>query len=290
LQIQRKDKALLDGLFSGEVISSQGQQYFLTVMIDITERKRAEAEVLRTLAAERELSALKNTFVSMVSHEFRTPLSAILGAAEMLEDFSDRLDPEKRADYFLLIRREIQRLTAMLQDVLLQGQLEAGRVQFQPRPTDVVALCREVVARTQTAFPKHPPVHFETDAPAWRTLADEKLLERVLSNLLSNAFKYSPALTPVHFTIRRAGKEWEIQVRDQGLGISEADQAALFSAFQRGSNVGSIKGAGVGLYVVKKCAEMHGGRMEVHSQAGQGSTFVFAFPWQPAEAAPTATP
>jgi signal transduction histidine kinase len=211
-------------------------------------------------------------------------------AAEMLEDFYDRLDPEKRADYFLMIRREIQRLTAMLQDVLLQGQLEAGRVQFQPRPTDVVALCREVVARTQTAFPKHPPVHFETDAPAWRTLADEKLLERVLSNLLSNAFKYSPALTPVHFTIRRAGKEWEIQVRDQGLGISEADQAALFSAFQRGSNVGSIKGAGVGLYVVKKCAELHGGRMEVHSQAGQGSTFVFAFPWQPAEAAPIATP
>jgi len=290
LQVRRKDKSVLDSLFSGEVISSQGQQYFLTVMIDITERKRVETELLRTLIAERELVTLKNTFVSMVSHEFRTPLSAILGAAEMLEDFYDRLAPEKRADYFLMIRREIERLTAMLQDVLLQGQLEAGRIQFQPRSTDVVALCREVVARTQTAFPKHPPVHFEADAPAGRALADGGLLEPVLSNLLSNAFKYSPALTPVHFTVRRVGKEWEIQVRDQGIGIPEADQAALFSAFRRGGNVGSIKGTGVGLYVVKKCAELHGGRVELRSQAGQGSTFVFAFPWQPAEPAPTATP
>ena len=287
LQVRCKNGNVLDGLFSGDVISSQGQNYFLTVMVDITERKRAEAELLRTLTTERELSALKNNFASMVSHEFRTPLSTILGAAEMLEDFYDRLVPEKRADYFQTIRLETQRLTGMLQDVLLQGQLEAGRMRFQPRSTDVVALCRDVVARVQTAFPKHPPLHFETTAPALRTLADVTLLERVLSNLLTNAFKYSPALTPVRFSVRCVGEEWEMQVQDQGIGILEADQATLFSAFRRGGNVGNVKGTGVGLYITKKCAELHGGRVVFRSQAGQGSTFLFAFPWRPAETAPT---
>ena len=283
MQVRRKDGAMLAGHFSGEVIISQGRQFLLTVMVDITERKRAEGELLRTLAAERELSALKSTFVSMVSHEFRTPLGAILGAAEMLEDYYDRLSAEKRANYFQMIRQEIRRLTGMLQDVLLQGQLDAGRVQFKPRPAEVVGLCREVLARVQGAFPKHPPIHFEADAPAVRALVDESLLERVLSNLLINGLKYSPALTPVRFSVRRAGPEWEFKVQDQGIGIPAADQAVLFSAFRRGGNVGAIKGSGVGLYIVKKCAELHGGRVELQSQVGQGSTFSLYIPWQPAE-------
>ncbi len=290
LQVRCRDGTILDGLFSGEVISSQGQQFFLTVLVDITKRKRAEAELLRSLASERELSALKSTFVSMVSHEFRTPLGAILGAAEMLEDYYDRLEPEKRSSYFHLIRREIQRLAGMLQGVLLQGQLDSGRVQFKPRPTDLVVLCREVVARVQSAFPKHPPVQFVAEVPAGRSLADESLLEHVLSNLLTNALKYSPDLAPVHFTVRRLGQEWVFQVRDQGIGIPVADQPALFSAFRRGGNVGAIKGTGVGLYIVKKCAELQGGRVELQSQPGQGSTFTLYLPWQPAEPLLTEAP
>ena len=282
-KIRCKDDALVDGIFSGEVISSHGQQYFLVVMVDITERKRAEAKMLQMLATERELNTLKSTFVTMVSHEFRTPLAAILGASEMLEDFYDGLEPERRTSYFQLIRMETQRMTGMMQNALLQGQLEAGRVEFQPRSADVVTLCRQVAARTQATFPKHPPVHFVADAPPLRTLADETLLERVFSNLLANAFKYSPALTPVRFSVRRVEEEWEIQVQDHGIGISARDQETLFSAFRRGSNVGNIKGTGMGLYIVKKCAELHGGRVELRSQTGQGSTFVFAFPWRPAE-------
>jgi PAS domain S-box-containing protein len=262
----------------------------VVTFLDITERQRAEAELLRTLAAERELSALKSMVVNTVSHEFRTPLAAILGAAELLDDYYYRLTPEKRAGYFLLIRQETQRLAAMVQDVLVQGQLDAGSVRFQPRPTDVVALCREIVARVQAAFPKHPPVHFAADAPGSRTLADQSLLERVLNNLLTNALKYSPALTPVRVTVQRVAEEWEIQVQDQGLGIPKADQAHLFSAFRRGGNVGNIKGTGVGLYIVKQCAALHGGRIELRPQDGHGSTFVFAFPWRLAETNTTETP
>lgn len=250
---------------------------------DITERRLAEAELMRSLAAERELSALKSTFVSMVSHEFRTPLGAILAASEMLEDYYERLEFAKRKAYFQLIRQEVQRLTGMLQDVLLQGQLDAGRVTCKLRPVDMHALCRSVATRVQGAFPKHPPVQCDFDPPGPRTLLDEVLVERMLDNLLTNAFKYSPGLTPVKLQVRHHQKEWRIEVQDQGMGIPETDLGALFSAFCRGGNVGNIKGTGVGLYIVKKCAELQGGRVGVVSDLGRGTTFWVQLPWNLAE-------
>jgi PAS domain S-box-containing protein len=290
VQVRHRDGAIMQCLFSGEIISSQGRQYFLAVMIDITSRKQAETELLRTLAAERELSLLRSNFVSMVSHEFRTPLSAILGAAEMLEDYYERLSPEKRTGYFQLIRQENQRLTNMLQEVLLQGQLDAGRVQYIPRPTDVLALCQRIISSVQAAFPKHPPIQFEKDTAEGLFMADENLLDRVLSNLLANALKYSPALTRVSLSVRCIDGEWVLSVRDHGIGIPAPDQATMFSAFRRGGNVGNIKGTGVGLYVVKKCAELQGGRIEFESRVGQGSTFSFHLPCRPCDPPPIHQP
>jgi PAS domain S-box-containing protein len=245
----------------------------LALVRNITERKRAADQLMRTIAAERELSGLKSSFVSMVSHEFRTPLSAILGAAEMLEDFQDRLSPEKRADYFQMIRREIRRMTGMLEEVLLQGRLDAGRVAFAPRPVDLGEVCHRIVAGVQAAFPKHPPVEFTGLPPAGWVLADENLLRSMLSNLLTNGFKYSPRRTPVRLHLQREGEHLVFEVRDQGIGIPADDVGAIGSAFRRGRNVGYIKGSGVGLYVVKKCAELHGGALEVESEVDVGSTF-----------------
>ena len=250
---------------------------------DITLRKRAEAELLRVLASERELSALKDTFVTSMSHEFRTPLAAILNLAELLEDFYERLSPEKRTSYFSSIRQEIARLTGMLQEVLLHGQLGAGKVVCQPQPADLVALCRQFGERAHRLFPKHPPVQFEGDPASPRTLADEPLLEQVLTNLLTNAFKYSPALTPVRLTVRRVGEEWEILVADQGIGIPGENVAGIFTAFARGGNVGSIKGTGLGLFIARACAELHGGRLELRPQAPPGTTFALYLPWRLAQ-------
>ena len=266
-----------DGVVVGAVVT----------FLDITERKRAEVELLRTLASERELSTLKSTFVSMVSHELRTPLGSILGAAEMLEDYYDRLPSEKRSHYFQLIRQGTERLTQILENMLLQGELHAGRLRFHPKATDVGELCRALVARVQHDFPQHPPAAFAMLAPAGQTLVDEHLLAYMLDNLLRNAYKYSPRLTPVQLSVRRVEEEWVFEVRDQGIGIAAADQPLLFAAFRRGGNVGTIKGTGVGLFIVRKCAELHGGRVELQSQLDQGSSFTLHLPWQSvADAAP----
>ena len=249
---------------------------------DITVRKLAEAELLHSLATERELSALKDTFVTSMSHEFRTPLSAIQSLTELLEDHYERLSPEKRKGYFSVIRQEIQRLTDMLQNVLLQGQLAAGKVVCHPRLVNVAALCRQLGERLQRIFPQHPPIQFEGDATSPPTLADEQLLELVLINLLTNACKYSPTLVPIRLSVRRVGEEWEIQVADQGIGIPAENVAEIFSAFVRGRNIGNIKGTGLGLFIARACAELQGGRLELRPQAAPGSTFAFYLPWRPA--------
>lgn len=140
-----------------------------------------------------------------------------------------------------------------------------------------------MAARAQGAFPKHPPVQCDFDPPGPRTLLDEVLVDRMLDNLLTNALKYSPGLTLVRLQVRHHQKEWRIEVQDQGMGIPEADLGSLFSAFRRGGNVGNIKGSGVGLYIVKKCAELQGGRVGVVSHEGRGTTFWVQLPWNLAE-------
>jgi len=229
-----------------------------------------------------EADTLKQSFVVTMSHEFRTPLSVILNVTELLEDFYERLAPSKRTAYFQTIRAEIFHLSSMVQDLLMQGELNAGSVQAQLQPTDVVRLCGQTLARVAAAYPAHPAIQWDGDEPGPLTLADGKLLDRALSNLLCNALKYSPGLTPVGLSVRRVEAEWIIQIQDQGLGIPAAEVAGLTTAFRRGSNVGSIKGTGVGLFITKACVELQGGRLELRSQLGQGSTFSLHLPWRPA--------
>jgi PAS domain S-box-containing protein len=247
----------------------------LILVRNITERKRAADHLMRTLAAERQLNVLRSHFASTVSHEFRTPLGAILGAVEMIEDFHDRLTPEKRAGYFRLVHQEIRRMTGMLEEVLMQGQLEAGRVAFKPAPIDPVDLIRRLVAEAQAAFPRHPPIDLVfriADADMGARALDESLVRSMLGNLLSNAFKYSPDLTPVRLEVSARGAELVLEVGDRGIGIPDEDLSHIGAAFHRGRNVGHIKGTGVGIYIVMKCAELHGGRLDIEARPGGGTT------------------
>jgi PAS domain S-box-containing protein len=253
-------------------IQWSGRQMIQAVINDITHRKQAEAELLRSLAREKELGQLKTNFVTTVSHEFRTPLGIIMSSAEILRDYLDRLDPEDRQQHLQSIHKSTRRMAELMEEVLVIGRLDSGKMDFQPRNLDLAALCRrmvdEVLASTENICPIQ--LHFNGDISEAR--ADERLLQHIFTNLLANAVKYSEPGQPVEFTIDRQRTNVVFRVRDRGLGIPEADQSRLFQAFQRAQNVGQRPGTGLGLTIVKRCVEMHGGTISLESKVGEGTT------------------
>jgi signal transduction histidine kinase len=205
---------------------------------DITQRKRAEEELLKTLEREKELSQLKSNFVSMVSHEFRTPLGIIQSSAELLGDFHYRMLPLEREEQLKSITRNTRRMAGMMEDVLVLSRLDAGKLEFQPSALDLEGFCRRVVDEVLSATNRRCVIELSLNSALPEAKADEGLLAHIFTNLLSNAVKYSDSGATVRFMVGRVGPDAVCVIRDQGIGISADDQQQMFHAFHRGSNVG----------------------------------------------------
>ncbi|MEL7034689.1 MAG: ATP-binding protein [Cyanobacteria bacterium J06592_8] len=259
---------------------------------EITERKQAEAEMRKALQKEKELNLLKSRFVSMISHEFRTPLTTIMAATEALEYYGHRWTDEKKNKYFHRIQVTIQHLTDLLNDVLVIGQSEAHKLPYNPTPLDLDSFCQNLVEEIQlNAGSEHQinlKIHgkiilnyleFELDKPSpLLPLFDEKLLRHILVNLLSNAVKYSPKGGPIDFKLFYQKKQVVFVVKDQGIGIPPEDKKHLFESFHRARNVATIPGTGLGLAIVKRSVDRLEGRITVHSEVGKGTIFTVALP------------
>ena len=245
---------------------------------EVTERQRAQGELRNALAAERELGELKSRFVSMVSHEFRTPLGIIMSSAEILQSYLDRLTPEKRREHLNDIFQSTRRMSDLMEEVLLLGRVEAGRIAFNPEALDLPGLCRRLIDEVHSACPQGASIWFETKGHTDSARGDEALLRHILTNLLSNAVKYSANGDPVQFSVEKQGTEGVFVVQDHGIGIPEADAKQLFNAFHRGRNVGERPGTGLGLVIVKRCVELHHGAITFESHEGRGTTFTVRLP------------
>ncbi len=259
-------------LASGVVIAFHGEDHLLGIMLDISQRKQAEAELHRALQRELELGQLKSNFVSIVSHEFRTPLGIIQSSAELLRDFHDRMHAAERQEQLESVSRNARRMAGMMEEVLVLSRLDAGKLNFQPAPLDLNNFCRRIVDEVLSATSRRCLIELSLTSVPSQAQADERLLGHILTNLLSNAVKYSEPGTPVHFSVERNGRDAVCVVRDKGIGIPEEDQQQLFKAFHRGSNVGGRPGTGLGLLLVKRCAELHGGKVRIDSKIGEGTT------------------
>jgi PAS domain S-box-containing protein len=243
-------------------------------VLDITERKRAEDDIRAALEQQKELNGLRSRFVSMTSHEFRTPLATILSSAELLKHYDERLPAEERAELLQSIETGVHRMAQMLDRILLIGQSEAQMLEFRPRSMELVPLCEELAAEARARLPD-AGFRLETDfsdAPP-AGLYDEELLRHILSNLLSNAIKYSPGGGLIELRLGQQQGRALIEVRDQGIGIPADEIPHLFESFHRASNVGDIKGTGLGLAIVKKAVDRHGGQIAVASEPGRGTCF-----------------
>jgi PAS domain S-box-containing protein len=265
-------------LLSAETIKLNDTPHMLSMALDITQRKRAEEELVRTLEREKELSRLKSNFVSMVSHEFRTPLGIIQSSSELLRDFYQKMQPDERNEQLESITRNTRRMAGMMEEILVLSRLDAGKLDFQPAALDLNLFCRRVVDEILSATNRRCVIALSLDSIPPEAQADERLLGHIFTNLLSNAAKYSEPEATVYFDVKRDGPEVVCVVRDQGIGISEEDQQKLFQAFHRGSNVGTRAGTGLGLLLVKRCADLHGGRVQLSSKIGEGTTVTVTLP------------
>lgn len=253
----------------------------LWTFIDITERKRAEAELFNALQREREFGQLKNRFVTMTSHEFRTPLTGIQSSVELLANYGDRLNQEEKSAVLQQIHASVARMTDMLDNILLIGRGEAQSLRFSPVATDLAALCRQLHNEVMQSRPNEwqsTQIELSLTNVAGEWLLDENLLRQSIGNLLANAIKYSPGTDKVYFRVRAEQDFLIFEVQDQGIGIPEHDQPRLFESFHRASNVGNIAGTGLGLAIVKQATELHGGTISFSSTIDVGTTFRIKIP------------
>jgi len=251
-----------------------------TAELSAANRSLAEAreEALGLLARERELHDLKSEFVSLVSHEFRTPLEVILSSADNLQRYHDRLPAEKRDHLLRTIHKSVRRMSGMMEEVLVLGRLETDRMTFHPAPLDLPAFCRRICEEIESVAGNRCSILLEIPQATAAARGDESMLSHIFGNLLSNAVKYSPEGSEVTFRIEREDESAVCRIADKGCGIPAADQHRLFEAFHRGSNVRRIPGTGLGLLIVKRCVSLHGGDIQFESTEGAGTTFTVRLP------------
>lgn len=256
---------------------------YTTVEIALA-RWRAETEIYKALEKEKELNELKSRFISMVSHEFRTPLSATLFSADLLESFSAKWSQERKLTHINRIQNAVQHMSNLLEDVLLVGKAEVGKLEFNPVLIDIETFCNEIVENLQFIENQHRTIDFSIQGVCNKTYMDEKLLWHILSNLLSNAIKYSHPGSAVLFQLicetNENGGIAIFRIQDQGIGIPKEDQKRLFETFHRAKNVGTIPGTGLGLTIVKRAVELHNGQITMESEVGIGTKFTVIIPWQ----------
>jgi signal transduction histidine kinase len=228
------------------------------------------------LARTKTLNDLKQRFFSMASHELRTPLSTILLSTESLQTNYDRLCDVQKQTNIQRIHLTAQQMSQQIADLLTLTRAEAGKLEFNPELLNISTFCQQAIAQVQLGI--NQPIVFTHSCSDIRAFWDKKLVRSLLSNLLSNAAKYSPKDTPIQVSLSSDPHKATLEICDRGIGIPVAEQAHVREAFRRGSNVGDIAGTGLGLAIVKACVELHRGEWTIDSVEGQGTTVTVTLP------------
>ncbi|WP_371416890.1 sensor histidine kinase [Dolichospermum sp. UHCC 0259] len=270
-----------------ESLETQNQELRqLTQRNEDLENRVAErtAELKQALEKEKELNQLKSRFITMASHEFRTPLAIIASSSGILQKFSDRLNEERKQEHLQTIQHTIKHITQILDDVLMINRAEADKIELKLESADIIDFCHHLQAEI-AASNNENTINFSVDLGeeimdnSLIIQFDKKLVRQIITNLLNNAIKYSPNHDLVKFNLTKSDDNIVFKISDHGIGIPETDQVKLFESFHRASNVGNIAGTGLGLSIVKKCVDLHKGKISIDSQIGKGTTVTVTIPY-----------
>ncbi len=245
--------------------------------IDVTEYKQAESEFNQALEQVKQLSEQRANFVSMVCHQLRTPLNVVSVSNSLLQKRIDELTTAKTRSLLDHIQSAVEKLSQMLNDILVFAQAEAAKHNFEAKPVDLVRFSNELVAQMQMSSTENA-INFVSQSNSLIADVDQELLERILNNLLDNAIKYSPTGSAVDLQLACKDEKVIFQVIDRGIGILAADRERLFEPFYRGRNIKNLSGTGLGLSIVKVLVDLHGGQIAVESEVGVGTNVSIVFP------------
>jgi PAS domain S-box-containing protein len=263
--------------------------YVLASVTDITElieyRQNLEAKVQErtrelneALYKEKELVEMKSKFISIASHEFRTPLSTISLIAGILRKHKEKISTEEFNARIDSIEKQVRHMTYMLDDILTIGKADAGKIQTQYTSIPIENFFEQTAAEVEQSTNTHK-IKRQIKCSVKKINLDEKLLRNIVLNLLTNAIKFSPQSKSVSLTVTNTADTLIIKVRDKGIGILEEDRTKLFTSFHRGSNVGTIQGTGLGLSIVKKAVDLLKGEIQLHSEIDRGTVFTITLPF-----------
>lgn len=258
-------------------LESKVEERTLILREALQELERSQQELNEALNKEKELSEIKSRFVSMASHEFRTPLSTVLSSAALISRYTQSEEQDKRDRHIKRIKDSVRHLNVLLEDFLSLGKLEEGRIRAEYAPFNVREFQADVVDEMKAILKEGQFIETGfTGSDQFET--DSRLLKNILINLLSNAVKFSGENAVIRLNIDNPGHSLQVAVVDQGVGISEEDQQHLFSTFFRGKNVVNIEGTGLGLHIVKRYVELLNGTITLSSKLNEGTCVTITLP------------
>lgn len=238
----------------------------------------SRAELKEALSKEKELNEIKSRFVSMASHEFRTPLSAVLSSASLIERYAQEADQTKREKHIQRIKESVRHLNSILEDFLSLGKLEEHKISVVKTEENIPELLKQIMEEVEVL--KKEGQRFILDCNARETgFTDKNLLRGIITNLVSNAIKFSGNEGQIRLSCRDENKQLVVEVSDNGMGIPPEDMNNLFSSFFRSKNANNIQGTGLGLHIVKRYVELLGGNIQINSQLNQGTTVTVTLPY-----------
>ncbi|MFW5748205.1 MAG: PAS domain-containing sensor histidine kinase [Chloroflexota bacterium] len=281
---QRKDGSTFPMYFAISRINLDNKRIYTGIIQDVTDRKQAESERLERerlsieLDKERELRSLKNRFITMMSHELRTPLASIRLSCDLLQRYGDRAPEEEKILYLENIGAQVEVLTDLIRDVSMISRSDTNSTAFMAEQVNMVEYCRHLADEFRLTHHETHTIIFSSQHKNIQVAIDTKLMRQVLSNLISNALKYTLPGGEVIIYVSNGGRYATVRVSDNGIGIPPEDIKHLFEPFHRGSNVDNTPGTGLGLAIARQAVELHNGTIKVESTVGIGTSITVSIP------------